>query len=286
MREIYRLLLFLLCVFLVGCPTHKPIEPMPAPITLYEAIQNYNNNVAAIAAFQAKINTWEAQFPDPNDQDKTHHHKARGGRIRYRPGADQDSPASLYLTISDIGVGEVLTIGSNENEYWMYRRARDGYVGRWGKYANIDKPCAKKIPLHPQGLLDAIGLRMLPVDPAVSPYPVYKVTPTQYIIEYVIMTERGVLLRREILIDRRSNLPVSSNTYDQRGQVIMTSTMDDYHPLGDAMLPGSVHISWPQTNSFFAIELRTFKIKNTYRIDPFIRRLRSDIDYQQLCKDD
>ena len=114
-------------------------------------------------------------------------------------------------------------------------------------------------------------MRPIPDDPAREPLSIFKVTPKWNIISFAAMTDRGLLLRREIKIDRRSNLPVEITAYDRTGQAILIAQLTNYQKIGQAMLPGEFILRHPPDGSFIKFVLRDFRIDEKNRDALFVR---------------
>ena len=277
MRHIFQILLLGSFLFVLGCP--PPLGPVPEPLTRHDALEHYNANVQAIQPFRAGIAEWEMEFMDPDGEKQ--HFKELFGKIFYRPSAQAKNPAKFYLEAS-APLQKGWVVGSNEKEYWMYSQWAD--FGRWGKYKHYGKDCAALVPVHPQVLLEFAGLLPLPNEP---PYPLYKVRAENYIIEYIVLKHEGYSSKREIIVDRRTNLPREINAYNADGLMIIHSELKKHKPLAEAMLPTEIFISFPKENSFLRLKLTSYKLDAKNRDALFIRpkKIPGIEDYLQIDKD-
>jgi hypothetical protein len=268
----------LLCLFLFtasGCP--RPLGPVPEPLTRQEGLEFYNANVNAVAPFKAAIAEWEVEFPDENEKKKNFEELVWGGSIIYRPPSSWDVSAQFHLE-AKAPFETAFVLGSNEQEFWMYSELAEH--GGWGKYEHLGKSCSENVLIPPQLILEFIGLRPIPDNP---PFPVYKIYPETYVYEYIDIDDEGYSSKREIVIDRRSNLPIEINAYSSEGQRIMHSELKNYQPLADAMLPTRIFLSWPHRDTFIRLKIRSFKVDEKDRSKLFIRPARPGIeDYQQI----
>ena len=73
----------MLLVGVLGCPPPRPPVPVPPPITLREAIDRYNRNVATIGAFAAQVTKWKIEFRNA-ETGEMFDHSDMGGRVFYR----------------------------------------------------------------------------------------------------------------------------------------------------------------------------------------------------------
>jgi len=261
-----------------GCRS-KPIA-VPPPLTRLEAIQRYNVNVRAVPAFKANVGRWHTQFLDRDG--KRRRETEQGGRLYYRPPGDVQRQPMFYLRANAFGK-EALVLGSNAEEFWMY--SRWGEFGRWGKFRYLGRSCADNVGIDPHTVLEFVGLLSLPEQ---LPYPAYKVCPETNVLVYIGVDGDGFSVRREIIIDRRTDLPIEINAYDSDGRQIIHSELQNYQPIAKAMLPGNILLAWPQQDSFIRLKVRGFKVDSgthtTKRNRLFTRPDRiSDIeDYRQI----
>jgi outer membrane lipoprotein-sorting protein len=267
-------------VFLVlivsGCPPQ--LGPVPEPLTRQEGLESYNANVNAVVSFKAAIAEWEVEFPDEKEKKKHFEELVWGGSIIYRPPVSWDVSARFRLE-ARAPFETAFVLGSNEDEFWMYSELAEH--GGWGKYQHLGKSCSNNVLIPPQLILEFIGLRPIPDQP---PFPVYKIYPETHVFEYIDVDDEGYSSKREIVIDRRSNLPVEINAYSSEGQRIMHSELQDYKPLADAMLPTSIFLSWPNRDTFIRLKIRSYKVDEKDRSKLFVRptKISGIKDYQQI----
>ena len=220
----------------------------------------YNANVSAIPAFKAHVSQWEIRLIDP-ETNKKHHHTDFSGLVYHRAAAQDGTRPDFYLCLRAALESEALVLASNNEEFWFYSKmAKQGW---WGTYTTHAEQLGERTPMNPNVMLACIGFQPLPTDRRREPYPLYKIEPEHNIIEYVITGETGLQLRREIIIDRRSDLPAAINDYNEHGLPVRQTILGDYTPLGEAMLPGTVKITQASDGSFLRLKLHRFKIDKT-----------------------
>jgi len=279
-RRYLELVLLSALINTFGCQPKSP-QPIPAPLTCTQAINYYNTNISAVQPFRANITDWQVQFKDQHGQlRKFNEH---GGKMYYQPPAKPGSSAMFYLR-ANAPFKTGLVAGSNESEFWWYSKWAE--LGQWGKYEHLGKPCAQNISFSPQLILEFIGL--LPI-PEKSPYPVYKIRPETNVIEYIAVDDDSFSIKREIIIDRRNNLPIEINTYGTDGRRIIHSKLTNYKPLADAMLPADIFLSSPAYESHLHLKLRNFKLDQKHRPKWFPRPEPAIEHYQQIdiqCEND
>ncbi|MCP4712205.1 MAG: hypothetical protein GY869_26580 [Planctomycetes bacterium] len=176
----------------------------------------------------------------------------------YRTLRAGETYPQFYLNASGGPLGqEALVVASDQEEFWMYSRP-----GKWtfrDTHENAKTMDSQSMfIMNPQFILEFIGLQTIPVSELLWPYPIYKVAPEKNYIEYVLPGENGM---REIVIDRRSNLPEQINFYDRSGLRVLESRIGNYQSLGQAMLPGDILLSSPKDDSFFRLQLINYQTK-------------------------
>ena len=251
---------------LTGCVPLKAVQPIPEAISHQKALELYNANVRAIPSFSAKIASWQIKFMEDA---RPRSHQGQGAKFFYRPPGLPGKNPRFYLQADTTLMSRVIVMAANETEYWMY--SRPAAKGWWGSYEGAAK-CRLENPLiNSQFILEFIGMRPIPDDPARQPWSMYKVTPRWNILSFAVVTDHGLLLRREIKIDRRSNLPIEITDYDHSGQAVLIAHLAKYQEIGLAKLPGEFSLRHPPDGSFIKFILRDFRIDDKSRDALFVR---------------
>ena len=275
----------MVAVLIAGCIPPKSLEPMPAPLLREQALQIYNANVRAVPAFAASISDWQVKLKDDG---KIHNHTGNGRRIFYRPPGRAADRADFYLVARAV-FEDAFVIGSNQAEYWLASEV--GKFAMWGLHANIGKDCVEQVVLDPELFLEFVGLQTVPTDGDGSTYVMYHVTDEDNIIQYAVMTDEGMRLYRQIVVDRRTNLPRGVTGYDSAGLEFMRSELKNYKPvkpLDDVMLPADILLSWPGAESFIHLKIGWYKVDTEPKEKLFMRPRRfsgvEPEDYRQVDK--
>ncbi len=257
-RRLIIILITISPIFLAGCPkTQRPIVS-PEPLTLDDTIQAYQANIAAIPAFKASLDKWYAKWYDPKT-DRQHSHKDLSGKMFYQPSTTPDQNPRLYLQADTAFLTRAFVIGANQDEFFIYSRA--AHSGAWGTFANIDQPCSIRPIIHPHDFLRFLGL--LNPAPSSDYQPVYRITPTESIIEYVYITPDQLQLAHEIIFPRGSHLPSSMNIFDAEGNVVLHTEIKNYLPLGNAQIPTDISFQLSDKQSQLNLKLRALKEDST-----------------------
>jgi len=260
-----------------GCVKPKP-PAAAAVMTRQEVIQQYNQNVAAIPAFKARVANWKARFID--DKGKVQHYDDIAGQLFYRPAAGWQEPAQFYLRCSiPVIENEAFVVAGNEREYWIYSKL--AHQGSWDNYGEAGQSSREDVFINPLVFLDFAALRVLPSQP---PYPAYKFDAQYHTLLYITYADDGYKITREIIIDRRDNLPRQIRTYDQNGQVILESKLGNYQKLAGAQLPGEISISYGQEDFSLRLKLKDFRVDDKKRMGLFTRPISINgiEDYRQI----
>ncbi len=241
----------------LGCSDPKQL-PMPSPLTRFEAIEHYNNNVKSIPPYRAQISKWQVQF---TQNDKTEVHQDILGKIIYQP----DSPGqheSFYLQ-ADAAAGfgsKALVLGADKDEFWFFSKpASSGWIGR---FEHLNKPCMKEFVFQPNDIFDLLGLKLLRQNLDGQMLWSYKVAQESYSLMQltVDMGEDLAHLKREILFDRRTQRVSEVIYYDSQGHRIMHGHLSNYQKVTEqCYLPGDVMVEYVIDGSFLKLSLRNFK---------------------------
>ena len=253
-RLVLRLLGLVLLLPVIGCPPPVPPAPIPPAISRAQALQRYNRNVASVPAFSAHLSQWKTAGTDPAT-DKEFSHSDSGGRLFYHPALLPADRPSFYLRANSSFASEALVIGCNADEFWIY--SEPGNFGGWGDFDAETEIATPGMFIDPEILLECVGLRPLPASLLTESH-FYKIRPERNIMEYATDVRGGSYLR-EIILDRRTDLPVEINHYDQHGQWVVHTELGNYQPLADAMLPGEVIITFPVDGSLLQLKLDRFR---------------------------
>jgi len=259
-----------------GCKGTQAVIPARRTWTLDEIIENHNQNISAIPGFKATVGDWQAQWLD--EEGKKQSQKHMGGRLFFQPAEIDERSVSFNLRTNTL-MREALVIGANESEYWMYIKPviKQGW---WGKKEHLGKECVKNMLINPNLLLEFIGWQRLPEETSNVTYKAHD----KLIVEYLKAVEGKVQVTREYIFDRHNCHLIEINAYESDGSRIMRSTLSRYIKLGNAWLPGEIHLM--SSIREFHFYLRLHKFKKDASIDPglFTRpvKIRGIDDYEQI----
>ncbi len=254
-----------------GCNGVDPPQTLPDPLSRAAALAAYNANVAAICAFKARIRQWEISYRDI-DGEKQKTFKGNAGTVIFRPAGTDVFPM-LYLQADPLIGSEALVLCVNATEYWLYSgQSREGW---WGKLAHSGKACAQTGILNLHLLLGLLGFEAIADEPLAPPYLMYKVGAQTHTI-YV--TDDALRLRREAVFDRRNNLLQEVRVYDEAGVNVIWGRLGDYHPLGEAQIPGSIALHDLANNAHLHLKLHHYRDDSAARREALFDRSRIGLE--------
>lgn len=250
----------------VGCqpPKKQPILPKRS---LEEVLTQYNQNINDVSSFQARIAQWEIHF---TDQDKVTTHKDSGGKFFFQTTSDE-MPEQFYLQADTTLSSRALVLACDPDEFWMISKSAS--LGYWAKRSEKKVSCVQSQLIHPDLLLELIGLKTLPENVRAFPMPLYRLYAETFSITYVQRNSSGLFIEREIVFDRHTDLPSVISVYHSNGQPLVVAELSNYQTIGSAQIPGNISLTYPEDGSYLKLKLR--KIKPVNRdLGPLLRSSR------------
>ncbi|HSV14487.1 MAG TPA: hypothetical protein VLI90_09515 [Tepidisphaeraceae bacterium] len=234
---VHRLLLFAAALL----PACRRPEPSPAKVytgptqPMVEVVQAINANNIKVPSIWAQLE-YNATIVDK--ERGTSNVVSGDGSLLYR------RPMSLLLRGQKDVAGTIFTIGSNDTEFWMIVTAGADTTW-WGHYANIEKPCCRKIPVRPDLVLAVLGVGLFDVDFLESPVPVMRFNNDAdcYMFVWNIKRSDRWTAQKEIWFDRATKQPRRVYLFDENGRVILRAYLRNHGPLE---VPGMPRDQWPQ----------------------------------------
>lgn len=253
--------LTLLC--LTGCPSkpHPPPDPPPATRSTAEIISTLNTNSSRIN--QALWSSSVSVTARLTDHEGAEHRYNLDGTFLFR------RPGSLRMDLRPSLGENVMQIGSNRDEYWVWIEPELGMM-RWGRHENVGKPCSENIAIHPHQLAAAVGLGELPEagDGLLGPARVWG---SRY-DRLVYLRSRGdgsYLLDREYRVERVPPYMIRLVVFrDALGRRSMSAFLDDYRPAwkDGPLVPHAVNIDWPLDGGNFT--MRMDRVRGVRKVSP------------------
>ena len=249
-------------VALAGCP--PPVQPVaPPPLrTTEEIVRTIESNAARLdrALWSANASV-TARFLDRQRVERVYNLE---GAFLYQ------SPRGLRLDLRP-GVGDqVMQIGSNDDEYWVWIEPEMQALW-WGRYRHLGRPCAGRIAVRPDQLVAALMLGGLPRGDPRLLGPARRFGNAYDILYYLRVDDDGdrssvpatpphaeYRLDREYWVERVSPYLVRVVQFrDSLGRVVTSALLDDYREAwgGGPLVPHTITMHWPLDEGRFTLLL-------------------------------
>lgn len=221
-----------------GCPPAAR-ERAPAPRSAEEAIERVNANVARLReTLQAPA---LVSFSYTDDAGVVRRFIGHDAMLVYRP------PRCLIFQVRSLA-GTVAEFGSNDERYWVWIESdvRTLWHGRWSR---AGEPAARRLPVPPSDLLDALMLRPLPRRLGDGPAAMLRVDGDDHRLLLVRLVDADAARGwREIrLAPAPPFLPLEVVDRLADGRVLMHAEIGAYRPVGlnGPLTPRRYVVRWP-----------------------------------------
>ncbi len=251
-------------LLLTGCANCKLGAPGVPPRDAAEALQRINDNLSQVqGALQAKA-TVSFRFRDDSGARR---------QFLFHPGVIVfEAPRCLAFEIRS-ALGPVLArIGSDDERYWTYVDTDDRRKLWWGSWEALERGRAKPLLVPPDGLLDALMMGPLTIDPPPGPDLQLDLTqknPRLLLISHDAHGEPYV--RRELRLDRcPPYMPIEITDRSARGTVVMQAELGQYRGLTGMtdrapFLPHKYDLRWwrDKTPSELRVDLQSIAYRES-----------------------
>lgn len=242
-----------------GCPSpptnnYDPPPPEEPPRELREIVEAIELNASLLDRVLSSGNVQvTARFTDENDREHTYD---LNGRLFYQ------KPRNFRLDLSHGLSEQVMQIGSNEEDYWLWVEPELQRMW-WGRHRHSGKPCANKIMVQPDQLISTLGVGGLPKMTKNLLGPARKHGKNHDILYYVRAQPDGEFrLDREYWVSRSSPYQIEGvKIRDRFGRVSMSALLHDYNPTWNAgpWIPSIINITWPQDGGTFTMRMGSIR---------------------------
>ncbi len=243
-----------------GCP--PPVAPIRAdPLPKHRAAEIVNRNISRIQGTLRATGAVDGIYTLKDGRQRRYHVDATLFHL---------APRYFRFDLKKFNERQFL-LGSNDQYYWVYSREDDSYFcGRHG----VQEDLPPGMPAHPDKILDALGLTLIPCGTGFQPVegtghkpvPHYDETPTAVSVQlvqrvvddsqqllFLVYDETGALvIEKEYWLDRLPPQLVRSVVFrDGEGVVEMQSELGDYKALspGGPLLPHVMEATWPRAGA-------------------------------------
>ena len=271
--------------FLLGCRSKNS----STSIADFGPTESMDDVVAAVNANNAKLPTLWASIRDvrvefTDDNGKPQKEKLDGGVMLYR-----QQPRSVRLNGDKLVVGNVMELGSNEQNYWLAIKEGPD-TAWWGRHEHVGSECSRPIPINPAMLTEVLGVTMFNPNFAQAPAPVmrFNYDKNAYTFIWVVPAGDRFLATREVWYDRKTKLPTLVVLYDASGRVSLRAYLMRHEPVEIENVPRDqwpsvateYDLFFPETRARLLLRLDRLKLTNkgapsnaTFNFSPDPRRL-------------
>ncbi len=220
----------------------EPEEPVEA------VIARVNENSAKLDFVLRGVGKADGRYLRANGKLEPFHQDAK---LLYR------KPRDLYLELEHSLGEDVMQIGSNAREFWVWKRVQEDRYW-WGEHDQLDPHEYADLPIRPDQLVDLIGLGNLPtrVDPNTGP--LFEVLPDRYQLTFLDSQDGGpVYPAKRVLIDRRPPYLVREVLYlTPAGRQHTIARMGNYRQVrgSEVLVPYLVRLEWPSRGEVLALD--------------------------------
>jgi hypothetical protein len=236
-------------------PVVREKEPYYGPTaSLTEVVEQVNGNNANLPTLWSR-HTFQAWLID--DRKKTTYVDG-DGELQYRWGGD------FRLNCKKAGLGEVMTLGTNGDTYWLTVRPEVDTMW-WGRTQFVGSPCAQSLPLDPTLIAQVLGVGRIDTNFLSLPAPVLRFNHEEdvYMVTWHVSTPMQWAAQREVWYDRASLLPVRVMLYGQHGRVLLRADLAAHEPVTTdkdaetgAKVATTYTLSFPDSGSTMILRLR------------------------------
>ena len=220
------------CVFLIigGCRSEPINRSYHGPTSrMYEVVTAVNGNNGGIQTIWTD-HTFKAWIHD--DKGKSHYVDG-DGVLLYRKQTDK--PDELLLQGEAPIVGKIFEIGSSSGPQAQYWVAVVPEIGTewWGYYKNLGKPCVRSLPIHPDLVVEVLGVNQIDENFLRPPVPAMRFNNDAdvYMFTFSVQTPTRWVIQKEVWYSRKMLLPVKVLLFDENGRVLLRADLSEHEPI-------------------------------------------------------
>lgn len=224
-----------ICGSLVGCVPRDRVGPAgyfgrTEPLSVVVAAINANNQPLETLRTTGHF---KARFKEDS---KTH---SVDGEITIL----FSRPRSMRMRATNLAVGEVFDIGSNDDRYWATVRPQDAFY--WGSWDRVDQVDRSRVPIPPDLLLEVMPVQVLPTNLLLDPSPVltFNNDADAYVISWQTLLSDRWIVRKQVWYDRTTFLPMNVLLFDAHGKVLLRAYLSAHKPVE---APDIARDQWPR----------------------------------------
>ncbi len=173
-------------------------------------------------------------------------------------------PQGLRFDLSVLGNSE-LVFGSNDEKYWIARPA-DHSIS-WGRHGEPLANPDEDMMLHPDLILEALGIIKLPEQAQSAVGPFQRITDDFQQLLFLDLHDDGQSrVAKEYWLSRSEPQLIARIVFrDSLGSVVMQSKLSDYRKArnADLLMPHRVDVEWPTRESALSFTARAWQLLPT-----------------------
>ena len=220
-------------------PYYGPTE------TLSEVVAAVNANNSKLPTLWAHIgrNGLEGSFVDDKGKRQD---VVLNGTLLYR------APQDVLVTGHHDALGDVLKLGSNDDQYWLLAKDPGPDTAWWGRYQFLGAPCADPIPIRPDLILAVLGISTINNDLTALPAPVMRFNPDEdaYMLVWNARLPDRWVATKEVWYDRATKRPKFVLLFDENGRVVLRAFLSQPKPV---QVPGEQQALWPTVATHYEL---------------------------------
>lgn len=173
-----------------------------------------------------------------------------------------DKPRSLRMDLRPSVGDQVMQIGSNDEDFWLWIEPEVGTLW-WGRHRHVGEPCAGTVSVRPDQLVAALVLGGLPEgeDGLIGPAP--RTGKTYDVLIYLRENSDGTFqVDREYWVQRVPPHLVQVVVFrDRMGRISMSAYLEDHRRAweGGPVVPHEISIIWPLAQGKLTLSVGRFK---------------------------
>ncbi|HEY7088110.1 MAG TPA: hypothetical protein VH518_08485 [Tepidisphaeraceae bacterium] len=238
MRTVFYLCLSVfICASVLGCRPRGPAPYFGPTLPFNEVVQAINANAEKIPSLRGEGH-FHATILQPG-----HSKQDVSGDLTLLYARQR----SLRFIGKDPLLGPIFEIASNNDRYWVIVKPPDPNQQTmwWGTHANASRVDPETIPVHPELLLEVLGIATIGSNLLEPPVPVLRFNndaDAYMMIWNARLADRWFAVK-EIWYDRATLLPKLVNLFDTDGRVVLRAYLFDHKPVPVDGLPKD---QWPK----------------------------------------
>lgn len=249
-----------------GCRGERPVDRQVVgwrgpTETMAAVVAAVNENNVAIPSMWSR-HYFEGNIVD--DRGKSQFVNAEGVLLVLKP--DQ-----MRLVGKKDFVGTIIDIGTDGERFWMSVPERVSTMW-WGYNRNIGRPCAKGIPVQPEGILQVLGVGEFNTNFAEPPVPVmrFNADADAYMFVWNQPYQNRWAATKEVWYDRRTKRPKLVLLFDENGRVLVRAYLEEHRRVEvDGKAEGQwpwvatrYRLFFPESGSKITLQLREMRLEN------------------------